>query len=124
MRDILQNQLQQHLPSAFLSNFAPHTDISYAAIPLIPNLPPPLREAVQVVFARSLKDIWFAMIGFSGLGLVLVIFMKDLPLQTTSDAARGLKDREQGLEEGTMAQQVVAEVVEKSGSAEAPTLRA
>lgn len=44
---ILQNQLNAHLPSAFLATFPPGSDLAYSAIPAIATLPPPLQTAVR-----------------------------------------------------------------------------
>ena len=49
-------------------------------IPILPTLSVPLQDLLRACFADSVRVIWYVMIGLTGLGFVITIFMKDLPL--------------------------------------------
>ncbi|TCD71947.1 hypothetical protein EIP91_000079 [Steccherinum ochraceum] len=82
---ILQNELKTKLPEDFTSLFPQGLEIAYAAIPVIGTLEEPLRTEVRVAFAQSLSIIWKTMIGFSGLGFISVLFMKEIKLVSHVD---------------------------------------
>jgi hypothetical protein len=84
---ILQNGLQNRLPVEFNAQLQaqPGAEIAYAAIPLIPSLPEPLRTHVREAFASSISDIWKTMIGFAGAGLISVFLMKEVAMHTVTD---------------------------------------
>ncbi|KAJ7598412.1 iron permease [Mycena floridula] len=88
---ILQNELTKTLPSNFVSQFPDGAQIAYAAIPLIKDLPEPLRSQVRVAFASSMATIWKVMIGFAGAGLISVAFLKEVPMRTHTDETFGLQ---------------------------------
>ncbi|KAJ7809511.1 iron permease [Mycena olivaceomarginata] len=91
---ILQNSLKKNLPPAFVAQFPPGFEIAYAAIPVIHQLDPPLRNEVRAAFADSMAVIWQTMIGIAGLGLLLSLLMKEVPMGTTVDKTYTLKEKE------------------------------
>ncbi|KAF7357230.1 MFS domain-containing protein [Mycena sanguinolenta] len=91
---ILQNMLKKKLPAAFVSQFPPNLEIAYAAIPLIRQLEEPLRTQVRAAFADSMAVIWQTMIGFAGLGLIMSLLMKEVPMATTVDETYALKEKD------------------------------
>ncbi|KAF8202686.1 iron permease [Mycena galopus ATCC 62051] len=90
---ILQNMLKKNLPPSFVAQFPPGFEIAYAAIPIIRTLEEPLRTQVRAAFADSMAVIWQTMIGFAGLGLLLSLFMKEVPMATTVDETYALKEK-------------------------------
>ena len=89
---ILQNELKKKLPAAFVSQFPGGVEIAYAAIPVIASLEDSLRTEVRVAFADSLSVIWKVMIGVSGLGLLSVLLLKEIPMHTQANDKYGLND--------------------------------
>ncbi|KAJ6454539.1 major facilitator superfamily domain-containing protein [Mycena vitilis] len=89
---VLQNQLTARLPTDFLAQFPGGTQISFEVIPSIRNLPQPLKDEVRRAFAGSLRVLWNVAAGISGLGLLVGLFMKHLPLHTSVDADWGRDD--------------------------------
>nr|GAT58523.1 predicted protein [Mycena chlorophos] len=92
---ILQNELTKRLPAEFLAMFPAGSDIAYSSIPTIRTLPEPLRGQVQDAFAASLAIIWRVMAGICGAGLVVSLFMKELPLATAVDESYALQEKEE-----------------------------
>ncbi|KAJ7779218.1 major facilitator superfamily domain-containing protein [Mycena metata] len=90
---ILQNMLKKNLPAAFVAQFPPSTEIAYAAIPVIRELEEPLRSQVRAAFSDSMAAIWQALIGISGLGLLLSFLMAEVPMATTVDENYRLKEK-------------------------------
>ncbi|KAJ3004101.1 hypothetical protein NUW54_g4970 [Trametes sanguinea] len=86
---ILQNELKKKLPLEFLVRFPDGVEIAYAAIPLIPNLPEPLRTEVRNAFASSMSVVWKVMTGIAGAGFLTLFLMKELPMQTYTDTPCG-----------------------------------
>jgi len=82
------------LPEAFTSLFPEGVQLSYAAIPQIGSLTEPLRTQVRDAFAGSLVVLWQVMLGISGLGLLSVLLMKEVPMQTVTDDRWGLAGKE------------------------------
>lgn len=74
----------------FTSQFAEGLELAYAAIPIIPTLAEPLQSQVQDAFAASLSVVWKTMVGISGIGLISVAIMKDIPLNAVLDERFGL----------------------------------
>lgn len=102
---ILQNELKKKLPAEFLAQFPQGTEIAYAAIPTIGSLPEPLRSQVRAAFADSMAVIWKTMIGISGLGIITLFFLKELPMNLFTDDSFGLDEKQrQRDEEATMAE--------------------
>ncbi|KAJ6609499.1 iron permease [Mycena sp. CBHHK59/15] len=91
---ILQNMLQKKLPAEFVAQFPPGFEIAYAAIPVIKTLPEPLRTQVRAAFADSMAVIWQAMVGVAGLGLVVSLALKEVPMTTSVDETYALKDEQ------------------------------
>ncbi|KAF8587989.1 iron permease [Ramaria rubella] len=91
---LLQNELKHRLPPGFISAFPEGTAIAYAAIPSIPALEQPLRDEVRQAFAESLRVVWTALIGVGGLGLIVSLGMKRLPLHTDMDKDWGIVESE------------------------------
>uniref|UniRef100_A0A0K3C5K1 FGENESH: predicted gene_1.825 protein n=1 Tax=Rhodotorula toruloides TaxID=5286 RepID=A0A0K3C5K1_RHOTO len=98
---ILQNQLAKKLPREFAAQFGGRGDAAFAAIPLIKDLPEPLRTSVKAAFADSTRTIWWFCLGITCAGLVVSLFMKDIALATETDEENwGLKEREKEAKEG------------------------
>ncbi|TFY81266.1 hypothetical protein EWM64_g2741 [Hericium alpestre] len=89
---VLQNELKKRLPPAFLSVFPQGTAVAYSVIPVIPSLDEPLRSEVRAAFAGALRVLWQVLIGFGGLGLLVSLGMKGLPLHTSVDRNWGLNE--------------------------------
>lgn len=87
---ILENELHKKLPASFVSQFPGGLSIAYAAIPLIKDLPEPLRTQVRVAFADSMAVIWKTMIGICGLGLLSLLLLKEIPMNSEVDDKYGL----------------------------------
>ena len=96
---ILQNQLKKKLPSDFVQQFPQGLEIAYAAIPLINGLQEPLRSQVRRAFAVSMKTIWQSMIGISGLGILTLLLLKEVPMHAQSDERFGLHPKEKQADE-------------------------
>ncbi|KAH8833360.1 major facilitator superfamily domain-containing protein [Flagelloscypha sp. PMI_526] len=90
---ILQNELIKNLPTAFTSQFPAGVEIAFAAIEYIPKLPEPVQTEVKVAFAKSMSVIWYVMIGISGIGLLSVLMMREVPLRETLDDTYGLEQK-------------------------------
>ncbi|KAJ7167213.1 major facilitator superfamily domain-containing protein [Mycena crocata] len=90
---VLQNELTARLPSAFLAKFPGGTQIAFAIIPSIRDLPQPLKDEVRHAFAGSLHVLWNVLAGISGIGLLFSLLMKHLPLHTSVDKDWGRDDR-------------------------------
>lgn len=89
---ILQNELGTHLPAAFTARFPEGVASAYSAIPVIPTLEEPLKTQVRQAFGESLKPVWQFTIGVSGVGLLVSLLMKHLPLHTEVDKKWGIED--------------------------------
>jgi len=96
---ILQNELKKKLPSAFVSQFPDGSEIAYAAIPLINGLEEPLRSQVRTAFAESMAVVWKTMIGISGLGVITLLGLKEIPMNTVTDEAFGLHEEKRRQDE-------------------------
>lgn len=63
--------------------------------------PESLQTSVKAAFANSTRTIWFFCLGITALGLVVSLFMKDIPLATETDEENwGLKQRDKEAKEG------------------------
>ena len=89
---VLQNELGRRLPAEFLSQLPGGVSIAYSVIPVIRDLPEPLKTNVRHAFADSLRVYWQVLIGVSGAGLVTSLLMKGLPLHTKVDENWGLHE--------------------------------
>ncbi|KAI8982712.1 iron permease [Trametes punicea] len=90
---ILQNELKKHLPTDFAARFPDGIEIAYAAIPLIPSLPEPLRTEVRVAFATSMSTVWKVMTGLAGAGFLTLFLLKEIPMHTYTDSRYGLEEQ-------------------------------
>ncbi|EIW57867.1 Mfs1.1 [Trametes versicolor FP-101664 SS1] len=90
---ILQNELKNRLPPAFVAQFPEGIEIAYAAIPLIPTLEPGLRAEVQAAFAASMSKVWFATLGFAAAGAATVFLLSEVPMQKYTDDAYALEEK-------------------------------
>ncbi|GAA6020021.1 hypothetical protein JCM10207_006761 [Rhodosporidiobolus poonsookiae] len=90
---IVQNRLAQRLPLQVAAAFGNGKD-AVAAIPLIAKLDAPWNTLVRMAFADSLRTLWLVCCAVSGVGLVLSVFIKSIPLATESDENWGLEDRQ------------------------------
>ncbi|KAF7301264.1 MFS domain-containing protein [Mycena indigotica] len=89
---VLQNELRRKLPAEFVARFPPGFEIAYIAIPVIRQLPEPLKQEVRTAFALSMSTIWQVMTGIAGLGLLSCLLMQEIPMDTTVDETYALKD--------------------------------
>ncbi|EGO18747.1 hypothetical protein SERLADRAFT_364217 [Serpula lacrymans var. lacrymans S7.9] len=89
---ILQNAFSKRLPDDFTSVFPLGTAIAYSVIPLVSAIEEPLKSEVRVAFADSLCVLWQVLIGVAGLGLLVSLVMKALPLHTSTDKEWGVND--------------------------------
>ncbi|KAL1946355.1 hypothetical protein VTO73DRAFT_15482 [Trametes versicolor] len=97
---ILQNQLDAHLPPAFLATFPPRSDLAYSVIPAIAALPPSLQTAVRAAFAAGFRLMWRVLLGFCGAGLLSVALQKHVVLHEKMDERWGMIEREEAVEAG------------------------
>ncbi|KAL1946346.1 hypothetical protein VTO73DRAFT_15473 [Trametes versicolor] len=91
---ILQNQLQQRLPPAFLATIPAGHDIAYSAIPAIAGLAQPLQGQVRAAFADSFRLVWQVLLGFSAVGLLSVAMQKNIALHSKMDDRWGMQEKE------------------------------
>lgn len=87
---ILQNELKKSLPHDFLSQFPKGVEIAYAAIPKIRALEEPLRSEVRQAFSQSMSTVWKLMAGISGLGVLTLLLLREIPLILHTDEKYGL----------------------------------
>ncbi|KAJ7595489.1 major facilitator superfamily domain-containing protein [Mycena floridula] len=96
---ILQNKLSKTLPAEFVSQFPEGAQIAFAAIPVIKDLPEPLRTEVRAAFATSMSLVWKVMIGVAGLGFLTLPFLKEIPMLTHTDEKFALQQSKKTTEE-------------------------
>ncbi|KAA1466884.1 MFS general substrate transporter [Dentipellis sp. KUC8613] len=89
---VLQNGLQKNLPAEFTGQLTESTQIAYAVIPQISDLPQPLKDEVRRAFAASVRVIWQLLTGVSGMGFLVSLVMKGLPLHTSTDEEWSMQD--------------------------------
>lgn len=63
---------------------------------MIGSLEQPLRDEVKAAFADSLRVCWETLTGIAGLGLLVSLVMKGLPLHTQMDKRWGVEDGDAG----------------------------
>jgi hypothetical protein len=90
----MQNGLSKRLPSDFLSLLPSGVDIAYATIPQINGLSEPLKDQVKVAFAVSLSTVWKVMAAVAGVGLLVTLPMKELPMHVVTDENWGIEKKE------------------------------
>ena len=113
---ILQNELKRTLPAAFVSMFPDGVEIAYAAIPQIRLLDDPLNAEVRKAFASSMSLIWQTMIGISGLGLLTVALLHEVPMKAITNERYGLEVAVRREDTESVKEIVVSD--EKGGEAE------
>ena len=96
---VLQNLLRQQLPESFTSQLPAGIEVAYAAIPLIPALQEPLQSQVRAAFAFSTRRLWQILIGISGVGLLSVGLMSEIPMRSDVVEQWGLQERQRATEE-------------------------
>jgi hypothetical protein len=84
------------VPSDVLANIpgAVAGSLQYALIPVIKDLPGPIRDQVRDAFAESLRVVWRVFLIISAIGLLTSIPMRGLPLHTSTDAKWALQERQ------------------------------
>ncbi|KAH8881055.1 MFS general substrate transporter [Thozetella sp. PMI_491] len=53
----------------------------------------PIRSQIQVAFEHALTKIFYVCIGFAGLGFILSLFERDIPLRTEVETEYGLEEK-------------------------------
>ena len=96
----MQDELKRRLPPDFVSQFPAGTQITYAAIPRIHQLPEPLRTEVRVAFADSVSTVWKIMVGFSGIGVLALFLLKEIEMKTYTDTRFGLEEGKSNVPDG------------------------
>jgi hypothetical protein len=93
---VLQNELKRRVPADVLAQIpgAVAGSLQYALIPVIKDLPGPVRDDVRAAFAESLRIVWCVFVGIAALGLLSSIPMRGLPLHTSTDAKWALEERQ------------------------------
>ncbi|KAG6369246.1 major facilitator superfamily domain-containing protein [Boletus reticuloceps] len=91
---VLQNELAKKLPAAFVN--LQGASIIYALIPELSKLPPQTLSEVQTAFANGLAALWRVLAALSGVGLLVSLFMRGLPLHNTLDEDWALKNEKAG----------------------------
>ncbi len=71
--------------------FPKGVSIAYASIPVIKDLEEPLRSEVRRAFTDSIRVIYQVLIGIAGLGFLVSLPMKALPLHTQVDERWGME---------------------------------
>ncbi|PPQ76375.1 hypothetical protein CVT26_010199 [Gymnopilus dilepis] len=89
---ILQNDLSHKLPPSFYSQFPAGVQIAYGAIPKLPSLPPDEQLQARIAFVQTLKTLWRVMIVLSGVGLLTVLPMQEVPMKVVRDEQWDLED--------------------------------
>ncbi|KAF8121641.1 hypothetical protein EV363DRAFT_1301762 [Boletus edulis] len=87
---VLQNELAKKLPEPFVG--LQGTSIVYALIPELSKLPPQTLSEVQAAFANGLTVLWRVLAALSGVGLLMLLFLRGLPLHNTLDEDWALKN--------------------------------
>jgi hypothetical protein len=92
---VLQNELKTRVPADVLAQIpgAVAGSLQYALIPVIRDLPGPIRDDVRAAFAESLRVVWRVFVGVAVLGLLSSTFMRGLPLHTATDARWSIQER-------------------------------
>ena len=88
----LQNELSKRLPSTFIQLFPQGTPLAYAIIPEISGLQEPLRAQVRLAFAGGLQLMWKVLVGLGAAGLVVSLFMREIPMHVAKDENWALQD--------------------------------
>lgn len=90
---ILQNTVKRRFPARFLKELPAGSDFAFSALSRIAALPEPMQHEVKVSFGQGITTIYRVTIGVSGLRLLCVLFMKEVPMRGNVDAKFGLKEK-------------------------------
>lgn len=93
---MIQNELKRRLPPSFTERFPPHRDLAYAAITIIPTLPPVQRRRVTIAFAEALQMVWRVLAGVAIAGLVSCIGMREVAMSEEVDERFALEGEGKG----------------------------
>lgn len=93
---MIQNELKRRLPPSFTERFPPHRDLAYAAITIIPTLPPVQRRRVTIAFAEALQMVWRVLAGVAIAGLVSCIGMREVAMSEEVDERFALEGKGKG----------------------------
>ncbi|KAF7315420.1 MFS domain-containing protein [Mycena indigotica] len=107
---ILQNELKRRLPAEFIGQFPAGAEIAYYSIPSIRFLEQPLRTQVEYAFEDSMAVIWRVMAGICGAGLVVSLFMKEVPMATAVDESYALEEKKKEGDKENLEPSVATEV--------------
>lgn len=75
-----------------------HAELTYSIIPKIASLPADLQHATQQAFVDSLRLVWIVMVALCGVGMLTVIFIKEFPLNKTTDKSWGLQEKKKSVD--------------------------
>ncbi|KAI5481616.1 major facilitator superfamily protein [Pseudohyphozyma bogoriensis] len=100
---VLTNELGKYAPQEWLAQIPGGVAGAYSQITEIKMLAEPLRDEVRKAFSQSLRVLWIVLIPFGGVGLIVSLFMKSLPLDTVTDEQWGMKEKPKNKEELSMA---------------------
>ncbi len=89
---ILQNVLQQNLPTSYLVTLPRNREFAYAIIPQIRKLPEPLKDQVREAFADGTRLVWWVMLGMSVAGLATCLLMREEEMKTSMDETWALQE--------------------------------
>ncbi|GAA5852481.1 hypothetical protein JCM9279_003464 [Rhodotorula babjevae] len=103
---VVSNQLTKKLPEAYIEQYGELVgDAVFGLVPQIKTFAEPLRTEVQIAFNDSLVVLWQVLIGISGLGFLVSLGLKHIPLTMELDSENwGLEQKKkahaaQGAEE-------------------------
>lgn len=71
---------------------------SHVSASYITSLAPALRTEVIEAYLRALKIVWVACLGFNALGVLLVLFEREITLSETVESEYGIKNENDGVE--------------------------
>ncbi|KAF8322731.1 iron permease [Clavulina sp. PMI_390] len=91
---VLQNSLKSRLSLDVLASFPNGVEVSYSIIPIVRQLPEPLKSQVREAFAASVADVWYTMTAIAGVGLIASLFARSYALSTITDKNWALEDRQ------------------------------
>lgn len=101
---ILQNELKEKLPAAFLDSVSTRgVELAYSLIPNVGRLPELLRSEVRDAFAGSAQVIWRVMLGVAVAGFLCVFAMKEVKMRGALDKDWGVVEVKQEAEQAEKA---------------------
>ncbi|KAI0350929.1 iron permease [Trametes cingulata] len=96
---ILQNVLEEKLPSSLKDTLPKGQEFAYQLIPQIPSMTEPQKTGVRDAFASGTQVIWRVMIGLSVAGLLTCLLMREEELKTDMDDTWAVVDKAKKVEE-------------------------